>query len=213
MNSIQLVRLLDVATLNEVRNATGIVPRSLRIRGKDFRSIEQVLVNGLSAPSFIVLSDTELLAEVPEPLREATITEVTVLSQNLTLTDRSLVEFTFGTRPVRVRGVVRLIQNFLRILLRSPGSNLFHRQSGGGLLSRIGGNLSNSAAADVQIAVNLAKQYIIRVQSPVREVPASERLLEAEITALTADRASTSLYVTIVLTNHAGQRAGATLVT
>jgi hypothetical protein len=212
MDAIQLIRLLDVAPINRVTNAEGISPRSLVIQGKDFRSVEQVLVNGIAAPEFVVVSETSLLAEVPEPFRDEPINEVTVLSQNLTLTERSLVEFTFGTRPKKVRGILRLMQNFIRQLLRTPGSNLFHPRSGGGLLRSVGGTLTARSAADVQVAVTLAKQYIIRSQTPVREVPSTERLLEAEITSLTPDTTSTSLYVTIVLTNHAGERAGATLV-
>lgn len=212
MHTTQLIRLLDVAPLNSVSNAQGVSPRSLRITGKDFRSVEQVLINGIASPEFVVMSSTDILAQVPEAYEDSPINEVVVLSSSLTLTERSLVEFTFGTRPKKVEGVTRMMQNFLRILLRSPGSNIFHKNSGGGLLRRVGRNLTSRAAADVHIAVNLTKEYIVRSQSATREIPNNERLLEAEITALTPDAEATALYVTIVLTNHAGQRAGATLV-
>ena len=212
MNSIQLIRLLDVVNVNLVREAVGVSPRSIIVEGEDFNSVEQVILDGIQSPDFVVYSPTQLVAEVPETLRTSTIHTVTVLSQNLTLTERSLVEFTFGTRPKMVRGTLRMMQNFLRILLRSPGSNLFHKRSGGGLLKRIGDNITSRSAADVQIAVNLTKQYIINIQTPVRQIPPTERLLSAEITSLNADPTSTSIYVTIVLTNHSGQRAGTTLV-
>ncbi len=213
MDTIQLIRLLDVATLNRVREERGVSPRSLRIEGEDFRSVETVMINGLTSPEFIAVNNRTIIAEVPEVLRSSTITEVTVLSQNLTLTERSLIELTFGERPKRVSGLVRLIQNFVRILLRTPGSNLFSKRSGGGLLRRVGSNITSQSAADVQVAVNLTKQYIISVQTPVREIPPSERLLEAEITSIVPDPGNTALFVTIVLTSHSGQRAGATLVT
>jgi hypothetical protein len=213
MDSIQLVRLLDVAPINLVREADGVSPRSLIIRGRDFRSVEQVVIDGVPSPEFVVYSETELIAQVPDLLQESTIFEVTVLSQNLTLTERSMVEFTFGTRPKMARGVVRMMQNFLRILLRSPGSNVFHPRAGGGMLARIGKTVSQRSAADVQIAVSLTKQYIIGAQTAARTIPANERLLEAEVTAISPDPASASLYVTLVLTNQAGQRAGSTLVT
>lgn len=212
MDSIQLIRLLDVVNVNLVKEAVGVSPRSIIIEGEDFNSVEQVIIDGIQSPDFVVYSTTKLVAEVPEPLRTSTIGTVTVLSQNLTLTDRSLVEFTFGTRPKLIRGTLRLMQNFLRILLRSPGSNIFHKRSGGGLLKRIGSSVSSRSAADVQIAVTLTKQYIINIQTPVRQIPPSERLLSAEIAALNADPSNTSLYVTIILTNHSGQRAGTTLV-
>lgn len=212
MDSIQLIRLLDVANISLVQEAAGVSPRSLLVIGEDFRSVEQVVMDGIASPDVVVLSDTQLVAEVPEVLRSSTIFNVTVLSQSLTLTDSSLVEFTFGTRPVTARSTVRVIQNFLRILLRSPGSNIFHKRSGGGLLKRVGDNITARSAADVQIAVTNTKQYIVSIQTPQRSIPPSERLLEAEITALNADPANTSLYVTILLTTHSGQQAGTTLV-
>jgi hypothetical protein len=211
MDSIQVIRLLDVLRVNEIRNAIGVVPRSIIVKGKDFKNVEQVLINSFVAPEFVVYSTTELVAEVPEVVRDTPITDVAVLSSSLTLTDRSLVEFTFGTRPKKAKGILRLMQVFLRQLLRTPGSNIFHRRSGGGMLKRVGGVMNDKAAADVAIAVNNAKQYIIGAQTPERNIPPIERLLSAEISALTADPKSTALYVTVVLTSHSGVRGAATL--
>lgn len=213
MDGIQLIRLLDLLNVSGLSEAVGVSPRSIYIDGEDFRSVESVLINGMEAPEFVVLSERRLIAEVPEPLRQTTITEVSVFSQNLTFTERSLVTFTFGTRPKKARGAVRLMQTFLRILLRTPGSNIFHRRSGGGMLRRVGGVINNRSAADIQIAVTAAKQYIIASQTPVRELPSTERLLEAEITSLVADPANTSIYVTIALTSHSRERVAATLLT
>lgn len=211
MDSIQIIRLLDVLSINAIRNAPGVSPRSIIVSGEDFRDVEQVIIDGFVSPAFVVYSQTELIAEVPEPLRLATIHDVVVLSAALTLTERSLVEFTFGTRPRRVRGIVRLMQTFLRILLRSPGSNRFHPRSGGGLLKRIGDTASPQTAADVAIAVQTASQYLINVQTAQRSIPPSERLLSAEIQAVNLDPRATSIFVTIVLTTHSGARSAATL--
>lgn len=213
MYGIQLIRLLDLLNVNTISEAVGVSPRSIYVDGEDFRSVEQVIINGITAPEFIVLSETRLIAEVPEALRQATITEVSVFSQNLTFTERSLVEFTFGTRPKKARGTVRLMQTFLRLLLRTPGSNIFHKRTGGGMLRRVGGVINNRSAADIQIAVTSAKQQIIAAQTPVRSLPNSERLLNAEITNLVADPTNTSIYVTIALTSHNRERVAATLLT
>jgi hypothetical protein len=105
------------------------------------------------------------------------------------------------------------MQNFLRILLRSPGSNRFHPRSGGGLLKRVGSTANNQTAADIAIAVQSAKQYMINVQTVDRNIPPSERLLSAEIQALTVDPQSTTAFVTIVLTSHSGARSAATIQT
>lgn len=213
MFGFQLIRLLDILKVNSVRNAVGVSPRSLIISGEDFRSVETVLINGSPSPSFIVYSRTELVAEVPEAYRNANITDVSVMSSQLTFTAKSLVTFTVGTRPKKVSGIIRLMQTFLRILLRSPGSNVFHRKSGGGLLSRIGTNITNTAAADIAVSVNSTQTYLVGVQTAERNIPPSERLLAAEISAVSVDRQNTAISVTIILTNHAGQRTGATLTT
>lgn len=213
MNGISLVQLLDVLRVNTVRYAPGVVPRSIIVQGQDFRNVERVLINGTPAPEFVVYSTTELVAQVPDIHRNSVITDVSVLSSQLTLTERSLVTFTFGTRPKKVFGVLRLMQTFLRILLRTPGSNAFHRRSGGGMLGRIGTNISSMAAADIAVAVNTTKTYLIAVQTAERNIPPNERLLNAEIANLNVDEQNTAISVTITLTNHSGQRTAATLTT
>lgn len=211
MNGISVVRLLDVLRVNTVRNAPGVSPRSLIVQGQDFQNVETVLINGSPAPEFMVYAKNELIAQVPDIYRDELITDVSVLSSQLTLTDRSLVTFTLGTRPKKIQGVLRLMQTFLRILLRTPGSNVFHRRSGGGMLARVGTNISSRAAADIAISINTTKTYLIGVQTAERNLPPNERLLNAEITNLNVDERSTSISVTIVLTNHSGQRTAATL--
>ncbi len=213
MIGIQLVRLLDVLKVSLVRNVPGSSPRQVVLVGVDFRNVESVLINGTDSPSFVVNSLTEITAEVPEIWRTSPISEVSVLSSQLTMTASSLVEFTFGTRPKKVAGVVRLMQTFLRLLLRSPGSNTFHPRAGGGILKRIGTNITESAAADVAVAVGNTKAYLISIQTPERNIPPSERLLSAEVSAVSADPQHTSVSVTIVLTNHSGQRTAATMTT
>lgn len=212
MQDIQLIRLLDVLDVNRIRNAPGVVPRSIIVDGRDFRHVESVIVDGMLSPSFVVMSTTQLVAEVPEAIRDSVLRSVLVLSTGVTLTERSIVEFTLGVRPRSLSGVQKLMQNFLRQLLRTPGSNIFHPRSGGGLGRRVGGLINNQTAADVAIAVTRARQYIINVQSAERAIPPSERLLSAEIAGLEADPKTTSIHVTIMLTSHAGQNAAATLV-
>lgn len=213
MYGIQLIKLLDLLPVNTVRNAKGVHPRSLVVTGKDFRNIEKVLINGAESPGFMVYSPTELIAEVPGVFQSAPIDSVAVLSSSLTFSGRSLVMFTVGSRVRKVRGILRLMQVFLRILLRTPGSNLFHRRSGGGLLSRIGTNITNGAAADAVIAVDTTRTYIVGVQASDRNIPPNERLLSAEVANVSVDPQNGSITLTVLLTNHSGTTAAATIST
>lgn len=211
MDGIQLIRFLDVLQVTGLRNAPGVVPRSLIVTGPSFKNADTVLMNGLQAPSFIAYSATQLIAEVPAPLQNESITDVVVLSAVPSLTGNSLMELTIGSRIRKVSGVQRLVQNFVRLLMRTSGSNIFHPNLGGGLMRRIGANITTQVAADVAIAIDTTKKAFIAAQTPVPNIPPEERLLAAEIADLTADQENAAIYVTIVLTNFTRQRAGAAL--
>lgn len=212
MDGIRLIRLLDVLPVTSMTNALGVSPRSLIVKGENFHAVDTVLINGAASPSFVAYSTSELVAQVPEEYSDAVITEVMVLSASISYTAQSLLELTIGTKVRRVAGVQRLVQTFIRHLLRTPGSNIFHPTSGGGLARMVGKNIDDHMAADVAVAIGIVKQYIIGVQTPVRSIPPSERLLSAEIADLATDPARATVYVTIILTSHSGARSAATLV-
>lgn len=213
MYGIQLIRLLDILPITGIRNAPGVHPRSLILTGDRFNSVETVIINGVDSPYFMAYSDKEMIAEVPEIFRQDTITDVSVLSTSITYTGSTLVNLTVGNKVRKTKGITRLMQNFLRILLRSPGSNIFSPRSGGGLMTRVGKNISQQTAADVVIAINSTKTYIVGVQTASRVIPPSERLLSADITNVHESPDNTSVSVTILLKNHAGQNAAATMTT
>lgn len=211
MDDIQVIRLLDVLTITKIRDA-GTIPRGVVVEGRDFRNVDQVLLNGFNSPRFTVTSPQRIIAEVPSAIKDNRITDAAVMSSQLTLTDRSLVEFTFGTRPKKVRGVLRLLQVYVRHLLRTPGSNIFHKTSGGGLLKSIGGLVSRQTAADAAIAVSRTTRYIVGIQGRDMNIPPSERLLGAEIVGMNPEPSGTSIALTISMTNHAGADAATTII-
>lgn len=199
-----LIRLIDIVPVTSFANAPGVSPRSLLVSGQDFENIESVMIGGVPSPEFIAYSRNQILAQVPESLVDQPITEVLVYASALRPTERSLIEFTVGVRPKKVRGILRLLQNYVRILLRSPGTNVFHPTSGGGLRRRIGENLTSAASADVIAAVSRTTAYFLSVQARQSELPPSERLLSAEVQGVTPDEGTGTLYVTISLTSHTG---------
>lgn len=214
MQDIQVIRILDALQVNRVEEAPGVEPRSVIVTGQDFSSVEQVLLNGFPSPEFVQYSESRIVAQVPEIIEEATITEVMVLSSRFTLTPQSLVEFTLGERIRAVTGTQKLMQNFIRILLRSPGTNLFHPRSGGGLTDSVGNNLDSKdrVSADIAVSVSRTRQYIVGTQTPNRSIPDSERLLSADITGLDVDPVNSAVYLTVLLRSHSGSSAAASLV-
>lgn len=214
---IRVIRLLDVLPIIRIEEAVGVSPRSVILTGEDFESVEEVLLNGFPSPEFVVYHPQKVLAQVPGEVVATAITDVFILSAKLTLTERSIVEFTFGTRPEKVTGILKLMQTFIRRLIRSPNTNVFHRNSGGGLFHKIGSTVGagpnrSRAAADATIAVNRTQEQVIAVQTPIRSIPPTERLLSATITGLDVDVQNGALSMSIDLISHSGLRGRATIV-
>lgn len=210
MDGLRLIKLLDVVPVISARTAIGVFPRSIIVQCQSLENIDSVLFNGILAPEFVVYSETELIAQVPSSIEDAVITDVVVLSATPTMTHRSLIDLTIGDRVGRINGNQRLLQTFIRILLRTTGSNIFHKQLGGSLYARVGANIDPRMAADIAISIDNTKKQIIAAQTPVASIPKSERLLAAEIAGITPDAGNTTVYVTVVLTSHTQQRSGAT---
>ncbi len=211
MNGISLLKILDIAPVSGIQNVTGVSPRTLMIRGTDFRAVEQVLIHGYNSPEFIVVSQTELLAQVPSALVDTTIYDVTVMSSNFTLTDRSLLTLDVGSRVRRVSGILRLLQTYIRMLIRTQGTNIFNKQLGGSMMKSIGTNVTQSAISDVSVAISKTTADIIAQQSLIKEIPPTERLLSATVSGFYADPENTTIFATITITNHSGVNAAATI--
>lgn len=207
------MRLLEMIPVSSARAAVGVSPRSVIIETDErFNAVDQILFNGIASPSYAVYKDTALIAQVPDGFDDEIITDITVLSSLARMQSSSLIELGLGGRVGVQTGPQRLIQNFVRLLLRTTGSNLFHKELGGSLSASIGANVTMRTKADVAVAVSDVKRQILAAQSPYSNIPANERLLSAEITGVTEDPQSASIYCTVVLTTHDRQRSGATLV-
>lgn len=216
MIDVQVVRLSDVLPVTGISRVPGVLPRSVMISGSGFENVESVFLNGSQAPEFVVMSSREILAQVPLDQVQHTIQEGYVLSTRLTFTSRSLVELSVGTRPQKVSGTLLLVQNFTRLLLRTPGSNIFHKTSGGGLFRQIGKVLGSTArdrvGAEVAVAVARTRQLIISTQTPDRRIPPEERLLSADVVGLSIAPREGTIYASVSVTTHAGTTAAATII-
>lgn len=215
MNSIQLIRFLDALAITEYRVASGVIPKSIVIKGRDFTAVEMVSINGLPSPNFVVVDTYTVLAEVPTAVTNTSISSVAVLGSSLTFGETSLVEFTFGYRPRSITGKARMLQAFLRVLMRTPGTNIFHKEVGGGLLGIIGGQFDDHGqlTGALTAAVRRAQRSLIRAQTPETSIPASERLLSASLVAASVDPLTNDIAARVKLTSHDGEESGATIIT
>ncbi len=202
-----------IIPLNSVVNLAGMVPRTLQVIGQDFSSVAQVLINDIPSPSIAVLSKTKLLAQVPNNLVNFTVTSVTVTSNNLTMSARSIILFQIGPVASKVSGILRLLQIFLKILFTSPGRDIFAPRIGGAGLRDIGLTFGkdegSNIVSDFIIAVTTTTRQIVAIQSRDPTLASSERLLSATVLSATYSLVESALIVSVQITSQAGQSATA----
>lgn len=168
-------------------------------------------MNEVQSPSFVVLSKTQLLAQVPDLLKSSTITSISVLSTRLLITAKSFIRFQIGPVPSKTRGILRLMQVFLRLLLQTPGSDIFAPTLGGGMLSHVGQNVGvddgSNVTSGIIISVDNTKSQLIQIQGRNQTIPPDERLLSADVLSAGFNKNETAILVSIQLTSQAGESA------
>lgn len=210
----QVVFPQQAVILNSVRVITG-PPRAIDVMGTDFRSIDEVLINSIVSPDVIVLSKTRLLAQVPDFLSNQPILSVSVTSRRLTLSAKSLLKFRIGKTPGKVQGILYLVQKFLKILLSTPGRDIFNRASGGGALRSIGATFGYGEGADIVsgmvIAIDTTARQLVASQSRDPSIPIDERLLSAKILRAAFNKEESVIDLAVEIVSQAGKAAVANL--
>ena len=204
MKSLQVVQISDSIPVSRIVSLgdSGIY----RLYGQDFRFVEQVLFNDIDAESFAIETRTTILATLPFPRSD--LQDILVLSSRSTMTERSLVRPSL--RGGSVEGLTRLVQRFTKMLLQTPGSDIFAPDAGGGLYDLVGQVVSSTAASDLvarhNLSVSRTAEQIQALQARSdRYVPAAERLLGAEVLTVDFDRNTSTLRSRVRLRSAAGE--------
>lgn len=207
----QVVFPQESIQLTRIQFVEGLQPKTLRITGRDFSAVDEVFINQIESPDVIILKKTELLAQVPEQLLIDRITTVSVLSRNLILTPKSFLRFRIGDSPTKVRGVLRLIQLFVKILFTTPGTDIFNPRLGAGGLRNIGQTFGldegGDIIADFVIAVDTTARQIVAIQTRDPSIPRDERLLAAKVLSAGFSKTETALFIAVELISQAGRAA------
>lgn len=209
---LQTISPQEIVNLNQVRVLPG-PPRVVAIVGDDFRSVDEVLINQVPSPDVIVLDKNRLLAQVPDSAALDRINDVQVLSKRLTLSDRSQLRIRIGRTPGRVVGIMRLMQLFLKILLQTPGKDIFSPNIGGGALKNVGATFGAGDGGDIindfVIAVDNTSRQIIAIQGRNASLPQDERLLGAKVLHANYNKGMGGIDVSVEITSQAGRAATA----
>ena len=211
----QIVFPQEVVKLGQIRPLVGLPVRTLDLYGEDFRSVEEVLINEIESPYFEVLSQHRMLVQVPAALSEANIQSVLVLSRRITITPRSLMRFRIGSSSSKVQGLMRLVQLYLKVLFTTPGTDIFDKQLGGGILRSIGKTIGRKDGRDLVsefiVGADNTTRQIIQIQGRQPSTPPSERLLTATVLSAGFNPSETAVVGTIEVVSQARQSAHAQL--
>ena len=211
----QLVFPQEAIQLNSVRVVPGLVPRTIEVIGEDFRSVDEVLINKIVSPDIVVFSKTRLLAQVPDIAVKDTLFSVSVLSRKLSLSHSSTLRFRIGKVPGKVRGILKLVQLFLKILFTAPGTDIFNSRIGGGGLKSLGATFGLDEGgwivSSFVISVDSTARQIVAIQSRDSSLPTDERLLAAKIVSAGFNKSEGALIVSLEITSQAGRAAVANL--
>ena len=212
---LQYVQYQDIVSVRRVGLVSGYYPAVIDVYGTDFSSVSSVILNGREAKEYIVLNDNRLVAQMPESIAGAPLREIMVLSAGFTATERSLLRFRMSRGNRLVSGMPKMTQTFTKLLLTSPGSDIYDREAGGGLLQvlRTAGGRNDRAlyASAFATAVSRTQEQLIRAQSLNQSLPLNEKLLAAQLLSINYDSDTLTVAGRIRLTSMAGQEGLANL--
>jgi hypothetical protein len=212
--SIEVIKLRDVLRVQAITRFVPGLPKTVELKGENFSSAVEVTFNDINSPEFLLVNKSTIYARLPDEVDQ--VREVSVISSSFTRTgEASKVFFKFGEKTKPVSGVLRLTQLFTMQLLKSPGSDIFDREDGGGL-QEVVGLVSSTYKTDgilgtITNAVKKTEQQIRRNQIGQVGLSLNERLLAATILDLRMARDSDNVVVRIRIDTVAGESALTTM--
>lgn len=209
---LQTVLPQDVIPVNRTKLTTLGGLQALDVIGDDFSAVDEVRINDIQSPDYVIIGRTRLIAQLPDSLQgNPDVSSIFVLSRTLTITAKSFLRFRIGDTPGQVQGIMRLLQLFVKLLLSNPGTDIFNRQMGGGALRNVGATFNSGEGqeikADFVVAVDRVARQIIAMQSRNSSLPRDERLLNATLSGATFSRSTSSLFVSIEVVSQDGKPA------
>ncbi len=208
---LQYVQYQDVLPVSAVQRISGVSPPVYEIQGRDFRSASSVLLNDIPARAVAIRTRTTLLAQMNASFAVDRLRQVTVLSTNLTMTDQSLLRFSFSQAARPVGGIAKLVQTFVKLLFTTPGSDIYDRPAGGNVTSirSLSASEENRGllTGALDSAVARTASQLTTAQPNQRNLPLAERLLSAKLVSASFDPNSGTLYGRVRLISQAGAEA------
>lgn len=196
---IRVIELTDILPITKIEK-TNLQTPSIKITGSGYLSTLRVMINNVKSPSFAVLNDNVIVAEIPN-LKDR-ITNVVVYGRNATDTNRDAVlEVGLSDSIGITTGMSKLVQRFVKVLLTRKGSSLFHPEMGTRFrdLQGIGINQKDVIKPLITQTVEDAERYLLNTQSS--SIPKDERLLRVVISDISYNVNEQSISISVMIYN------------
>lgn len=165
----------------------------LRLSGEDFSSAVDVRVQNKSQP-FVVTSKTTILTSYPETVTAnefATNFTIDVIVSSTTIRRRTFFTYMLGEQLRPVTGAYKATQQFIRVLLTTPGTDIFDPDGPAGNLqqwqkTQISSTAQSALAAKVILSLSLTfAKYVIASQES--NVPPEEQITAINVVDIAFD--------------------------
>lgn len=187
---------------------------SVDITGEGFQNTAAVMINGYKSPTFVVLSDTRILADVPAAQFATPIRTVTVLKTELDNARSTVISFESAIPSTTQNTSTYIVQKFLKILLSSPGSDIFRPNLGAGLLSLLGPIPVAATAVGALVAtkVQTAASSILEDQATQVTLSPDQKLSSVQVLSAEYSARDTALDVRLRIVAESGSSVVAGIV-
>lgn len=160
------------------------LPYILRIEGDNFNKATDVVINGVET-IYSVLSSTVILATLPASLEGRPLQSIYVLTDKENFAISSIYSYELGDRPEMLTGAGKAVAQFIKVLMTTPGTDMFDKGLGGGLQKFPGSKTQGTHVilARAAMAVQKAADQI-RARNANLKIPPEENLQSIEILAI-----------------------------
>lgn len=215
MIDVKVLAIKDVLPIVRILRIPNFFPASLEIKGTNLLQADEVWINDLPAAEFIKISNSKLIAQIPSSQTQSIIRKVSVLATKPVVNRASILRFEVGTTISGLKGLEKLVQQFVKLLLQTPGSDAFAPALGGGLQTIIGTNVgrkqTRDLAASLVNSVNRTRDQIFSLQANDSRIPPDEKLLRADTEGVGFDPNTTTLAARVFIGAVSGKEAVANL--
>jgi len=203
MRSLKILDSYKIVDISRIETTASFI----RAFGDDIDTTKFALVNGHKTTDFAIQGNS-LLIYPPENVATSDVKSLVVVAESSSVNNQTLMRLGFGYSVREVSGVDRLVQLFVFMLLKTPGTYIMGAGRGGGVLgimSRGAGGQPQTLVPDVVAAIRKTEQDIKAMQSGL-SLPADELLLATDIISTQVRAADGSVVVFVELVTLNGSR-------